>query len=156
LSVSDSLGVEAAISRHFASVRLDSAFHNDVGAMVAQALQDEVHTNVVVRRELNRRAKELAAKEDALLDLVGDADWPKEKLTARMQQIRREREGVAAQLASAQATVEAGREVFSRGLDMLRQPDTRCTTAWTTMLPRARCSRPSSESSTWMLKTTDM
>jgi hypothetical protein len=41
-----------------------------------------------------------------------------------MQQIRREREGVRTQLANVQTSLDAGREVFTRGLDMLSHPDT--------------------------------
>ena len=123
LPIADRVGVEAVISKHFAAVRLDTRFSAQIGEMVADTLRDEVQTDTLVRRELNRRAKELAAKEDALFDLVGDPAWPKDKLNARMAQVRREREGIDAQLADAQVTLEAGREVFSRGLDMLSQPD---------------------------------
>ncbi|MCA1703802.1 MAG: recombinase family protein, partial [Actinobacteria bacterium] len=123
LPVAEKSGVEAAVTQHYKDVRLDADFRAEVSAMTEAALTDELDTNEQLRRELSTRLTRLDAKETALVSYIGDPDWPREKLSAQMQEVRREQEGVRRQLGDIQAALSAGREVLLRGMKLLTTPD---------------------------------
>jgi site-specific DNA recombinase len=122
LRVDGIIGVEDAVSRHYESERLSEDFCGEAGNLVESALKDEQAGNDRVRRDLSKRLVQLGAKEDALMDLVGEPDWPREKLNARMQAVRRERAGVERQLSDIRTTLDAGREIFTHGVQLLSTP----------------------------------
>jgi site-specific DNA recombinase len=122
LPVIGNTGVEQAVGRHYAGVRLDDAFCAEVSGLVESSLENELETNDRLRRELSTRLVQLGAKEDALMDLAGEPEWPKEKLNARMQTLRREREGLERQLSDIRTALDAGREVLTYGLRLLTTP----------------------------------
>lgn len=48
-----------------------------------------------LRNRLKIKISQFDRQEDRYLDLVGDPDWPKEKISQRLRQIRDERRGSA-------------------------------------------------------------
>jgi Recombinase/Recombinase zinc beta ribbon domain/Helix-turn-helix domain of resolvase len=115
-------GVEAAVSRQYAGITLDSDFCAEVGGMAEAALADELHTNEHLRENLENRLAKLDAKETALIGYIGEPDWPQAKLNAAMQSVRQEQEGIQKQLADVHAALDAGREVLLLGVKMLATP----------------------------------
>ncbi|HEX2360762.1 MAG TPA: hypothetical protein VHI11_01685, partial [Jiangellaceae bacterium] len=76
-----------------------------------------------LREQLRSNIARLDQQEDGYLDLVGDPEWPREKITHRLRQIRDDRERLRRQLASAAApTVDAGLEAVEILLDLLSEP----------------------------------
>jgi site-specific DNA recombinase len=68
----------------------------------------------VAKRLRDQLAKQLATldlQEDRFLDLVGDPDWPKEKLAVKMRAIRDERARVQARLETTESPIDSGYEV---------------------------------------------
>lgn len=114
--------VPDGVSTHYASVRLTDAFRVDVAALVESSLTDELASIDQLKRDLSTRLKQLSVKEDALMDLVGEPDWPQDKLNARMQALRLEREGIERQLADIHTALDGGREVLTYGLRLLSSP----------------------------------
>ena len=68
------------------------------------------------------RLDELDTKEDGLLDLLGDAEWPREKLKKKLADIQRDRGEIQAQLADTAGKLEAGRGFFGAALALLADP----------------------------------
>jgi len=61
--------------------------------------------------------------EDGYLDLIGDPNWPKEKITPRLRQVRDDRERLQRQLAATDnPQISAGREAIEILLDLLNDP----------------------------------
>lgn len=60
---------------------------------------------------------------DGYLDLVCDPEWPREKISRRLRQIRDERERLRRQLANAEGSeIDAGREAIEILHDLLTEP----------------------------------
>ena len=62
------------------------------------------------------------AQEDRYLDLVGDPDWPKEKLSAKMRTIREERARIQERLAQSDNPIDGGYDVLDMALRLLCNP----------------------------------
>lgn len=75
-----------------------------------------------LRAKYDRKLKELSAREDSLLDLVGDPDWSKEKLTAKIRAVREERTRLQERLAESDRPLDAGYEVLATVLRLLDDP----------------------------------
>ncbi|GAA1663099.1 hypothetical protein GCM10009830_05570 [Glycomyces endophyticus] len=93
--------VESAVAAHYATIALspnEAAFTREGLERVGRA---DAETTSALKRNLKRERKRLAALEDQVLDLIGDPDWPTEKLTAKIQGIKAQRDAVEAQLAEA-------------------------------------------------------
>lgn len=114
--------IEAAVERHFATVRLREAFQALVRHQLDEALLGEQGTLSQLRRRLKGRLDELDTREDGLLDLVGDPDWPKEKIKGRLVTLEQERADVQSQLADTVSKLAVGRQFFITALDLLSDP----------------------------------
>jgi site-specific DNA recombinase len=77
---------------------------------------------VQLEARLTKRLAELGVQEDRYLDLLGDPDWPQEKLKTKLAGVRTERSQLAGQLASLAGTLDVGRQVFSDALRLLADP----------------------------------
>jgi len=115
-------GVEHAISNHYNTVNLGDALHTKARTELDTALHAELASTDNLRAELAKRLQSLDRQENAYLELVGDPEWPQPKLTAKMRNIRQQRQGIQAQLADLDTNLDAGKEIFILGLNLLRQP----------------------------------
>jgi site-specific DNA recombinase len=114
--------LEKELLHYYARVKLTDDFRQHVSGQVDETLRDEHATNTQLEQRLTKKLAELEAQEDRYLDLVGDPDWPQDKLTAKMTAVRTERTKVAKQLAEATNTLDIGRQVLSAALDLLADP----------------------------------
>ncbi|GAA4411668.1 recombinase family protein [Actinokineospora soli] len=128
LRIEGRTGVESAIAQCLRFITTDEGFNEVVAGEINATLKDDLGTNERVRRSLTARLKELERRSDALLELVGEPEWPKDKLSARMQALRRECEGVERQLADTATALDAGHEVVKLGLEVLARPEVLYTT----------------------------
>ena len=71
---------------------------------------------------LRRQLTDLDAQEDRLLDLLGDPDWPQDKLKVRMRDVRDARQRIERQLDSSHDNLEAGRDAFMAAIELLANP----------------------------------
>lgn len=114
--------VEAAVSRHYVTVRLGDDFQAQVRSLLDDALLADLGSLQALKERLTRRLAELDTKEDHFLELVGSAGWPKEKIRRKLDAIQIERDEIAEQLADATTRLTAGREFFLAALALLRDP----------------------------------
>jgi hypothetical protein len=75
-----------------------------------------------LRKQLTARLEELSAKEDRLLDLIGDPGWPHNKIKQKLAVIDRERNEILSKLADTTGKIDVGRRYFLTALDLLRDP----------------------------------
>lgn len=114
--------VEAAVSRHYAAVRLSEAFCTRVRGELDDAFLGNLGGLDTLKKRLMARFEELSVREDEYLELIGSPGWPKEKLRRKLDAIQGERDQISAQLADTTNRLSAGREFFLAGLALLRDP----------------------------------
>ena len=114
--------LEHELERHYTTVRLTDDFRAEVAAKVEETLRDEQTTNSLLEKRLTKRLAELDAQEDRYLDLLGDPDWPQDKLKAKMAAVRAERTTLGRQLAQVGQNLDVGRQVLAAALELLGDP----------------------------------
>jgi site-specific DNA recombinase len=113
---------EAAVLRHYASLRLPDGFAARVREVLEETLADEERSVRLVHEHLTKRLAELDAKEENLLDLVEDGGTIAAKVRARLVAIGAERSRVKAELAAQGPLLEAGAALITAALDLLDNP----------------------------------
>ncbi|GAB3428701.1 recombinase family protein [Flindersiella endophytica] len=114
--------IERAVEDHFATVVFSEEFREEVRIALESGLGQDLDHSQKIRRKLQARIRELDKKEDAYLDLVGDPNWPKAKLTAKVQAVREERERVRIELDGLVSDISGGKQVITAALDLLQDP----------------------------------
>jgi site-specific DNA recombinase len=75
-----------------------------------------------LRAQLSKQLASLDVQEDRYLDLVGDPDWPKDKLSVKMRGLREERTRIQQRLTQADSPIDTGYEVLTTVLNLLSDP----------------------------------
>ncbi len=114
--------IETAVERHLTTVRLSDDFRAGVRRQLDDALLLEHRTMSEVKKHLSTRLDELDTREDGLLDLLGDPDWPRAKIKNKLVSIERERAEIQTQLADVGSKLETGRQFFVLALELLADP----------------------------------
>jgi site-specific DNA recombinase len=114
--------LEKELLHYYQRVTLTDSFRQAVTRYVDETLSDEQATNRQLVVRITRRTAELEAQEDRYLDLLGDPDWPQDKLKAKMAAVREERAKLTTQQAELASTLEVGRQVLAQALDLLANP----------------------------------
>ena len=103
-------------------VRLSDDFRGLVGQRVEETAKDEQAAQRQVQARVNKRLRELSTQEDRYLDLLGDPDWPQEKLKAKLAGVRQQRADLAAQLDAVSNSLDVGRQALTDALKLLVDP----------------------------------
>lgn len=120
LPVSD---VEAAVAANYAAITLSPETRSRVSERITSALDQATRLDTELRQRVGKRIAVLDDQEDRILDLVGDPDWPQEKLAARMRAIRDERAELARRLDDATTSkITTTSETLAYLLDLLANP----------------------------------
>jgi site-specific DNA recombinase len=115
--------VEAAVLDNYATVTLPSDLRDQIADRVNETLLSSADQSAALRARVSAELAKLSAQEDRFLDLVGDTDWPQEKIAARLRSIRDERSRLARQLDDTRATnIDTAAETLSYLLDLLADP----------------------------------
>jgi hypothetical protein len=114
--------IERIVENHYATVRLSEDFRTRLRAMMDTTRGGAKATAKRLRDQLARQLSKLDLQEDRYLDLVGDADWPKEKLSAKMRGIRDEKARIQERLTTADNPIDSGYEVLDTVLRLLSSP----------------------------------
>lgn len=112
--------VERAVEEHYASVTLGRDLRALITASMRAAVTDSASTGSLMRGQLAKQVATLDAKIDALLELVGDPDWPNDRIKMRMGALREEKAKAQRQLD--QLTVpdlDAGQAALTALLELL-------------------------------------
>jgi site-specific DNA recombinase len=115
--------VEQTVAAHYATI----AFSPTEAAEAKQGLSGVAtanrETTTVLRRNLTRERTRLDTLENQIVELLGHPDWPTDKLTMRVKDIRTQREAIDAQLATDHTPHLAGAvELVAPLLDLLADP----------------------------------
>jgi site-specific DNA recombinase len=117
------LDVENAVADHYATVALPTQLRQQITEGMDTALADTTVTMGTLHDQIKKQLTKIDNQEDQFLDLVGDPDWPKDKITKRLRCIRDERARLEAQLArTEQPDLDTGRAAITTLLDLLTQP----------------------------------
>ncbi len=115
--------VEDAVLANYASITLPEELRAKIVAGMDGALASSADTSGLLRAKIEKQLAKLGAQEDQYLDLVGDADWPREKIAARLRGVRDERARLAQQLDEAkQPKLAAGASALHGLLSLLADP----------------------------------
>jgi site-specific DNA recombinase len=115
--------LEEAVVRHYGeAVLLPEEVRAQIRTGVDGAVTDNYQLTASMREEYVRRLDKLDAKESYLLDLAAEEGWPKDKLKAKIDGIRRERKEIRATLDQAETQMDNGRQVFRDALTLLEEP----------------------------------
>ncbi len=114
--------IERIVENHYATVRLSDDFRSQLRTMMEATRGGASATAKRLRDQLARQLSKLDLQEDRYLDLVGDPDWPKEKLSVKMRNLRDERVRLQERLAQADNPIGSGYEVLDLTLRLLADP----------------------------------
>ncbi|MCO1579160.1 recombinase family protein [Crossiella sp. SN42] len=112
-------GVEHAVSAHFESVTIAEEIRAVVTAAAATALAAAGSGSDTIREKLTTELAKLDNTEDALLDLAGDDEWNRDKLTAKLKTIRARQAGINRQLDELDTNPTTGHELLNQALALL-------------------------------------
>jgi hypothetical protein len=108
---------------NYATVTLPSELRDQIADRVNETLLSSADQGATLRAKVSAQLAKLSAQEDRFLDLVGDTDWPQDKIAARLWSIRDERSRLARQLDDTRATnIDAAAETLTYLLDLLADP----------------------------------
>jgi len=114
--------VEAAVEHHFATARLDEQFRAEVRHQLDDTVLTELDGISSLKKRLASRLAALDTKEDSYLDLIGDPDWPQDKIKAKLAAVWTERAQIESQLSGTTTKLDTGRQYFLTALDLLADP----------------------------------
>ncbi len=114
--------LERLVEAHYATVQLSEAFRDRMQARLDATRTSATTTASKLHAQLSKQLATLDAQEDRHLDLVGDPDWPKDKLSVKMRGIREERARIQQPLTQADSPIDTGYEVLTTVLNLLSDP----------------------------------
>jgi hypothetical protein len=114
--------LEQELISRYHLVKLTDDFQALVSRKVAETAHDEQAAQRQVQARVNKRLRELSVQEDRYLDLIGDPDWPQEKIKAKLAKVRKERNDLAEQLTAVGKSLDIGRQALTDALTLLADP----------------------------------
>ncbi len=93
-----------------------------IEALAAEAVADANSVTTQLRRSLRAQLADLDRAEDRYLDLIGDPDRPQDKIKARLQGIREDKQKTAHQLDNVLDDLTPGQDVLQAALELLDRP----------------------------------
>jgi hypothetical protein len=103
-------------------VPVPPALRDKVRQRTEDAAKDNSATFDRLAATARTQLKALEKKEHDYLDLVGDPDWPQEKLRQRLRQIRAQQGQLRRQLDAPSSDIERGRLLLLAALELLDRP----------------------------------
>ena len=114
--------VEAKVIGHYATVPLPPQLIAKVRERAEGAAAVTRATDATLQTSVRQQLAALDKKEDDYLDLLGDPDWPQDKLRERLREVRRQQAQLRQQLDRPEANIDRGRVLLLATLDLLERP----------------------------------
>ncbi|WP_255783544.1 recombinase family protein [Mycobacteroides abscessus] len=114
--------VENAVTERYHTVALDGELKQQLSALFAGAAGQWRSSRGSNRKQMKKRLTEIDRQEDRYIELALDPDWPKEKLTNKLRQLRDERKRLTEELAAGEHAVTEAQANASSVLDYLEEP----------------------------------
>jgi len=116
--------VEEAVADHYTTVRLPADLHERIHRGVDAALSATATTSAELIDGIRQQITRLDAQEDQYLDLVGDPDWPRDKIAEHLRKIRDERARLEHKISQGERPdLDAGANALRAVLELLERPD---------------------------------
>ncbi len=114
--------VERAVVDHYAVVAISGEHRKKLETLAADAVADAHSATARLRTSLRAQLADLDRQEDRYLDLIGDPDWPQDKIKARLQKVREDKQKTAHQLDNVLDDLTPGQEALRAALELLDRP----------------------------------
>jgi site-specific DNA recombinase len=114
--------VEHAVTQHYNRISISEQHRKTLENLALSAANDSRETTTKLRASLRAQLTELDHQEDRLLDLIGDPEWPQDKIKSRMQKVRKSKQRITHQLQSTIDDLKPGRAVLLTALELLDRP----------------------------------
>jgi hypothetical protein len=114
--------VEHAVTQHYNHISIAKNHREALENLAIAATNDSKETTAKLRASLRAQLTELDRQEDRLLDLLGDPEWPQEKIKTRIRQVRENKQRITHQLDGAIDDLEPGRAILLTALELLEHP----------------------------------
>ncbi|MGH8694467.1 MAG: recombinase family protein, partial [Burkholderiales bacterium] len=114
--------VEHAVTEHYSQISISEQHRKALENLAASTAEDSQQTTTNLRALLRAQLTELDRQEDRFLDLIGDPEWPQDKIKARLQTVRESKQRITHQLKGTIDDLEPGRAVLLAALELLDQP----------------------------------
>jgi hypothetical protein len=114
--------VEKAVTDHYARVTIPAQHRATFETLAADACADSTETTTKLRATLWRQLTELDRQEDRYLDLLGDPDWPEQRLKPECATSATTSSESTGNSNKPHDTLEPGRAVLAAALDLLDRP----------------------------------
>ncbi len=114
--------VEDAVIRYYPNIRLGELFIAETLKLVQETTADEQRTIRDLHTHFKKQLKALDVKEERLLDLAADGELPREKIHARLRQIKIDRQRAEEGLTETGDQLQVGAEILTSYLRLLEDP----------------------------------
>jgi site-specific DNA recombinase len=133
------VSVQDAVAAHYRTVGLPAELRQRLSDAFDAALKANDGQDAKAKILLRRRLTELERQEDRYIDAIADPDYPKDKITSKLRDIRDERARLHARLNDTEKELEAAHRNLRAVLDYLDDPYSlyeRCSAAMKAKLNR--------------------
>ena len=113
--------VEAAVVRHYGTIRFTQEFISTVRRSLAETLADTQRSTNLRRGQLSKELASLDVQEENLLDLAAEGLATKNKITQRLNSIEHKRLRIREQLNEVEADLSIGAALLEAALQLLSE-----------------------------------
>jgi hypothetical protein len=114
---------ERAVENHYTRISLPAELRDRITAAMHAAMSEDGDATTTLRTQIDKQLAALDIREDHYLDLVGNPDWPTDKLSAKMREVRAEGGQLTARLDDTRRPdLSGGLAIITHILDLLTDP----------------------------------
>lgn len=115
--------VERAIEAHYKTIQLSPEFITAVRSHLEEAVADKARAQQLLQQQLQAQLRQLAVKEENLIDLAADGDLPTGRVKVKLHEISRSRDKLAQQLGTVEQDLSGGLAHIDAYLQLLADPE---------------------------------
>lgn len=108
--------MEGAVVAHYATVPLSPELRAQIRERAEAATEASETRSGQLRNEARTQLAALDKKEDGLLDLIGEPDWPQDKIRTRLRDVRKQQAAIRRLLAEPDTELAKGKAGLMRTL----------------------------------------
>jgi site-specific DNA recombinase len=92
--------VERAVIDHYSRISIPERHRKTLETLAENVSNESATITASLRQQLSKQLEEFDRQEDRFLDLIGDPEWPQDKIKTRLQKVRESKQRIAHQLAT--------------------------------------------------------
>lgn len=114
--------VERAIEAHFKTIQLGAEFIAAVREQLEEAVADKARAQQLLRQQLENQLRQLAVKEENLIDLAADGELPTPRIKVKLHEISRARDKLTVRLGAVEQDLSGALAYIEAHLQLLADP----------------------------------